>query len=276
MQAIGISEKLQTTILLTEFEDIRYTRTCKFWLLDTMTNVYLTLGKLDKHLQANADLIRRSQDEPSQPDAMIPCIPSAINLHTMIWRAGPKFKAEAFYNQSTGIIDLGALNTFPGDFNGERSVAYWTPQKETADRYAQFVKAINRIVDIAIIQVAVPEQLIRNLSVEYLWYSEVWKKVIWHGRNAKELPEELRYINDKDLLIGHIASGRHVNYVRLKDYNHIKEQDILNIDVSGEQKKAVQWGFQTRKARREFEQASRGRVWIHDFGTYLTPPKEST
>ncbi|KAI9777278.1 MAG: hypothetical protein M1816_004814 [Peltula sp. TS41687] len=41
---------------------------------------------------------------------------------------------ETFYNRKTETVNLLAISTSPGDFNASRNVAYWTPQKETADR----------------------------------------------------------------------------------------------------------------------------------------------
>lgn len=328
MQAIGITRKCQDAIMIKEFEDIRYTRSCKYWLIDMMTNVYLTLEHLDENLKMNAHHIQRSEDMTNRPHAKVPTLasptsrkpatltpmpqnlvgespskfqlspltpttqhkasshlnplvatslgsPSAINLHTMIWRAGTKLKAEKFYNQATGALDLDSLNAVIGDFQWSSGKAYWTPQKATADRYAQWAKIKHAIVDIAIIQVAVPETLLKSLSTEYLWHSETWKQLIWLGRNIRNLPKELEHIGEKDLLIGHIASGKHSKYMKMKSYHQIKEGDILTIDENGERKMAIQWVFQSRKAREEFERQCRGKVWIHGLGTYLTPPKES-
>lgn len=63
--------------------------------------------------------------------------------------------------------------------------------------------------DILIIQVGVPEQLMKRLSVDYDWYSKEWKKGNWHGRNWKMLPAELIVLDEKNILIGHIALEKH-------------------------------------------------------------------
>lgn len=328
MQAIGITRNCQDAIMLEEFEDIRYTRSCKYWLIEMMTNVYVTLEHLDENLKMNAHHIQRSEDVTNRPHAKVPTLaiptsrkpvtltpmpqnlvggspskfqlsplapttqykassqlnplvatssgsPSAMDLHTMIWRAGMKLKAEAFYNQTTGVIDLDSLNTPVGDFQWGGGRVYWTPEKATADRYAQWAKIKYAIVDIAIIQVAVPETLLKSLSTEFLWHSETWKQLIWLGRNIRNLPKELEHIEEKDLFIGHIASGKHSRYMKMKSYHQIKDGDILTIDESGERRMAIQWLFQSRKARSEFERQCHGKVWIHGLGTYLTPPKES-
>lgn len=49
MVRIGIRDELRAAILLPEFEDIRYTATCKFWVLDAMEMRFETLrSKLEK------------------------------------------------------------------------------------------------------------------------------------------------------------------------------------------------------------------------------------
>lgn len=99
--------------MLKEFEDLRYTATC---------NVY--------------DHLKHLNDEPATTHAKI-LAPSAMDLHTSIWRLGVELKAQAFYNEVTGAIDLAAIITSPGDFNlSQRSVTCWTPQRETTLRYA--------------------------------------------------------------------------------------------------------------------------------------------
>ena len=60
--------------------------------------------------------------------------PSALNLHTMIWHAGPSVKP--FMTEASQVIDLSAIYRIPGDFNGIKRAAYWTLQKDKADRYA--------------------------------------------------------------------------------------------------------------------------------------------
>src|SRR3954453_12747522 len=124
----------------------------------------------------------------------------------MLWRAGDRKRPEAFYNQATQEVDLSAISTVPGDFTGQKKVAYWTPQKETADRYAQWTKHKVDISEIVMIQIAVPESLIKTLVVYYLWYDErrmpkdEWKKLVYYSRRGKYLPPELDHIEEKDLL----------------------------------------------------------------------------
>jgi hypothetical protein len=139
----------------------------------------------------------------------------------MIWRAGDRGRSEAFYNQVTQEIDLSAISTMPGDFSSFQKLAYWTPEKETADRYTQWTKHKVPDSEIVMMQVAIPESLLKTLTVYYLWQDErllpkdEWKKLVYYSRRGKYLPMELRHIEQRDLLIGHISSGVHRKFEQL-------------------------------------------------------------
>ncbi|KAI9821442.1 MAG: hypothetical protein M1826_000678 [Phylliscum demangeonii] len=156
-----------------------------------------------------------------------------------------------------------------------KTVAYFTPQRETANQYAEWSKRKFVIQNIAIVQVAVPWALLESLSTQYLWSdgdtSETWKKVVGHGRRGYHLPGELEPVEKKDVWIGHILSGKHVKYERLKSFQEIKDSDVLKLQIDGEEKRAIQWSLQTRRARASFEEHCRGKVWIHRLGALSVP-----
>ncbi|KAI9769594.1 MAG: hypothetical protein M1839_003633 [Geoglossum umbratile] len=323
MIAMGVNEKLRMAILLPEFDDIRFTATCKYWVLDAMEICYCALEGMDDRLRMERVRLKQLQKMagstsesppppsstsykltasllPSEPQATIlspscdatsgqptPLVattyaaPSNLQHHTMLWRAGDRERSEAFYNKETQEIKLAAISTIPGDFNSQRKLAYWTPQRETADRYAQWTKHKVDISEIVIIQVAVPESLIKALVVKYLWYNETrmpreeWRKLVYYSRRAEDPPPELDYIEQCDLLIGHIASGINCKFERLNHWNQIKDEDVLIVRIAGKQKVAIQWVFNTTKARHGFEEQCRGKVWLHYLGTFKVSPSES-
>lgn len=88
MDRLRIDETLKFAIMLKEYEDLRYTATCKCWLKDGIQNVYEHL----KHLN----------DELATTPAKVPTLPevattigaaSAMDLHTSSWRSGNRLKA---------------------------------------------------------------------------------------------------------------------------------------------------------------------------------------
>ncbi|KAI9808443.1 MAG: hypothetical protein M1826_004153 [Phylliscum demangeonii] len=190
--------------------------------------------------------------------------PPSLDRHTMIWRAGPLYKQTSFYDVENGDINLLAIASTPGDFSCGRSVAYFTPQRETANQHAEWAKRKFVIEHIAIVQVAVPWTLLEGLSTLYLWSdgntSKTWKEVVWRGRRGWPVPDEMEPLEKEDLWIGHILSGKHVKYERLKLSREIKDSDVLTVQIDGEEKRGIQWTFQTRKARRGFEEHCRGKL----------------
>ncbi|KAI9786809.1 MAG: hypothetical protein M1839_005040 [Geoglossum umbratile] len=326
LRSMGINEKLRTAILLPEFNDIRFTATCKYWVLEAMDICYSALRDMDHRLRIERTRLRQLQKRPegqkaagpisespvlsstsdksivslpvldpqsitplpsdgiasNQPTPLVAttyAIPFDLPYHSMIWRAGDRGRSEAFYNQVTQEIDLSAISTMPGDFSGFQKLAYWTPQKETADRYAQWTKHKVPDSEIVMVQVAIPESLLKGLTVYYLWQDErllpkdEWKKLVYYGRRGKYLPTELRHIEQRDLLIGHISSGVHRKFEQLTHWNQIKDEDVLSVQIAGENRKAIQWVFNTAKARDGFMEKCRGKIWLHNLGTFKVFPK---
>lgn len=212
------------------------------------------------------------QQQTSKPEvATVSEAPMKLDGHVMIWRGGRREWNIPFYNESTGEISIPAVSMLPGDFAGDRRLAYFTPQRETADRYAQWAKNKGPNAEVVIIQIAVPNSFVEALSREYLWFGDTWKEVVWYSRRGLELPKKLRYIEQKDLLLGHIASGKVVKYEKLEAHTQIKERDILQVQSGGQDVKAIQWVFSTHKARDGFKENCRSKVWIHSAGTLSTP-----
>ena len=219
------------------------------------------------------------QDEEASPEQAIDTVaaPASISGCTMLWRSGPRIKAEAFYNPQTKEIWMGAIGSFPGDFNGERKVVYWTPQKETANRYAAWAKKKSPVSELCMVQVAVPEPFTASISKKFLWFDErqqptdEWKKLIWHSRRGRQFPEELDYLYQKDLLIGHIASGKNVKYERMSSHAEIRDHDLLTVAVGDEERRAVQWVFNTAAAVRGFTEHCRDSIWLHSLGALKIP-----
>ncbi len=78
MNAAGISAELQTAILLPEFEDIRYSASCEFWILDAMRMRYGSLEVLDQRLRIEAGRIEYSRQTASYvqevPESTVPIL----------------------------------------------------------------------------------------------------------------------------------------------------------------------------------------------------------
>lgn len=125
--------------------------------------------------------------------------------------------------------------------------------------------------EIFVTQVTIDWSLVEQLTTEYLWFDspgDMWRRLVFNSRRQLRLPEELRYLGEKDILIGHIASGKNVKYERLSSYEEIHEGDLLTVDVEGRPTKAIQWVFQTDDAQEAFQERCKGTVWLHSVGAF--------
>lgn len=222
------------------------------------------------------------QDEEASPGAELEPVtaPSSITGCTMLWRAGSKRKAESFYNTQTKEISFPAIASWPGDFGGNTRVVYWTPQKETADKYAAWLKLRCHADEICMIQVAVPEAFTNTLATKHLWFDErgqptdEWKKVVRSSRREGHFPEELEYLYQKDLLVGHMLSGRNCKYTAMPDHTRIRDSDLLTVRILGEERKGVQWVFHTRRAEEGFIENCKDKIWLHSLGAQDKPLRQ--
>ena len=334
LDSLGINRKLQDAIMLVEYADIRFTGSCKFWVLDAIQVNYQALEVLDRDLKKQVSQQTWPAGQAADPgpprrtagtftrmptssassgggSTHIPAAPSsssASNLnpppepmsadrpapsgsepfnvlgktvegpkflegHIMLWRAGSKVAADEFYNPVTKRIEFGPISARPGDFCG-LSVAYWTTQLKTADRYAKWARnKAEQPGTIAVIQVAVPQQpFLSGLKKRHLWYGEgllgdPWRTLVWHSRNGSDWDKDWAWLpQDTQLVIGHIASGRHRKYIKMNSPASIREQDVLNVGTEDNPVKGIQWVFRGLPARTGFAEACRNTVWIHVVG----------
>jgi hypothetical protein len=70
-----------------------------------------------------------NKDEPTPVLSIAVEAPLILEGHTMVWRAGSKADAEAFYNLRTQVIDLLAIARIPGDFSASNKVILFYTSK---------------------------------------------------------------------------------------------------------------------------------------------------
>ncbi|CAG8890146.1 unnamed protein product [Penicillium egyptiacum] len=293
MAALGINYCLQQSILHPDFDDVRATASCKFWLLDSMEMAFKTLeglnGQLRQELERRQRLTILGVREKSPfkslksaaKETTIPneCpatdivaeqeAPARLIGYTMIWRACLLSEAVECCESRPGELQITPVCSRPGDFSGRTAVAYFSPERETADRYAAYKKHRFSIAELAILQVAVPDSLMQSLSVNYLWadgVSDLWKKVVWNCRRGDRLPKDLRYMRNKDLWIGHIARSKNVKFETMESCTQIQSSDAPVVQINGERRNATQWVFHSDHAEELFAQCCKGKTWIHSIG----------
>jgi hypothetical protein len=204
-----------------------------------------------------------------------------MDHHTALYRATTMQKAKALYNVNSGEIDLDSNGCVPGDFSGVTGLCYWTPQRETADKYASWMKHKTDIADIAIVRIFVPKSFTESLEQERLYFnsstpSDDWRKIVWAGRNSRPWPREFRDRWSKcDLILGHVLSGKHCKYMKIKDDTGINTADTLSIAVDGVQHPAMQWVFKHHRGTDGFEEDCQGKGHIFEMGSFKASTKNS-
>jgi hypothetical protein len=311
LDKLGINPRLRDAIVHPDYEDIRSTASCQFWVMEAVQIAFETLEGLDNNLRMEAARRQHarnmetgdgfvgtkspppssaapvSQKQISQQsnitysDTQGGSVPQSASLveaprrlegHTMIWRACSKDRAARFCNANGHSLDERPMVMAPGDFSGVQYLVYWTPQRETAYRYAGWLKHKIPIAEICILQVACPESLMTNLEVQYLWadgpevQSTLWKQVIWYSRNGRRLPQELRHRLARAIWIGHIATDTGKKFAAMASWREVRESNALTVDIDNTRRKAIQWVFQTDEAQVQFETVCHGKTWVHSVG----------
>ena len=294
MNGMGINAKLQTAIMLPKFKDLRFTATCKHWVLEAVEVAYLTLSELDDqarndmraktpqhaapHSRKGFEMRLRGGGSPD-PHAIVDAKKPG---HTMLWRGGYKEKELGLENED-GTLDLTKLATCSGDFSGGKKLAYFTPQPETADGYAQWAKHKVEAAEVCVTQVAVPESLTKDLETLVLWSpvtdlpSDDWKQMIWSSRRSGRWPQPLRKKwGNVGLIQGHIASSIDKTFIDMRDWNELRANDVMKINVkvpdgTWERWSAMQWVFYSTAAQEAFEEACQGQVTFHEMGAFKVP-----
>ena len=156
--------------------------------------------------------------------------------------------------RSDGSLKMNTIVSQPGgDFNGCFDAYYFTPEKETAERYRQYAEKRCDWSETWMLRILVSDSFITKLKKQELWYSPDWKKYLWLSRNKEEEEEayqpNLQRLIDADLVIGHVSRATDL-IVSKKDeqevQTEINENHVLQISTG----KAKQWVFnaKTRKA----------------------------
>lgn len=195
----------------------------------------------------------------------------------MLWLTCDMHHTDHFYDLVLKKISICGAFRRPGDFSGRDILGYFTPQREVADWHACWRKHREPLAKIAILQIAVPNALVDGLSVHWLWGEDrtrpaaEWKSLVWHSRRVSRLPKELGWLDEKDVLIGHVASAKECKVLRVREPAGIRDTDVLTV-LNGERRvQAVQWAFKSIKAEEDFEEASSGKVRVHSMGVFKVP-----
>jgi hypothetical protein len=247
LQMLGATEHLKRPITGPEFTMIYKTETLLFWLIDTVRTNWNTLENLlvrfergatarvhkgrrkraqlrdtfgmeaEHSLQSNTSGTTATfTGEPE--DCKVPKAHVAIQADAPLLEDHLVLYMGKAIHQSTdptelligedGILNMRALRTYPGgDFHFDNSAWYWTPERETAERYRQYAARRCPASSTCIIRIQVPSAVFAALKQEQLWYSRDWKEYVWHCKKELEPPARFDKYVQADVIQGHIATG---------------------------------------------------------------------
>ncbi|MCJ1314607.1 hypothetical protein MMC25_008289 [Agyrium rufum] len=257
---MGIKRDLQDKIMAEEFSDVRMTANCQFWLLETMDDNYLGLGRFRERLDEKVKEMKdgRKGDRGNRDPLG----------YTTLWKAALRHRAERVYDPVSQDFSPRSAGHVIGDFIFMCYHVYWTPQREVAARFASWYKhKVATGEEVFLIEMAVPNSFLADLSKKGIWFSgeadgEEWRKLVWQSRSERDLlGKQLEDLEDYDVLIGHMASG-----IRKREDNvgfeDIDERNLFKVEDEVERGKqpSVQWIFQTHKAERGIVNCCKRRV----------------
>lgn len=159
--------------------------------------------------------------------------------HIPLWRCTSCVRAEKMWSgpPRTGNFSIANQRSMPPtDFSGLRSVHYWTPDLELAQKYAGYAKKLAEPSSVCLIRIEVPMKLLKEHKPKLLRFpDENFKRLVYFSRNGEDVqPKDLqREIMKHGLLVGDTVTGINRAYNRMQNWTDIGEKHLLKLE-SGE------------------------------------------
>lgn len=174
-----------------------------------------------------------------------------------------------FFDDSGAIVAWQKMfSSPPTDFLGSQAGFYFTVQRDIAEYYACYGKRRDDVQSVVIVHVIVPNCKVECLSTTQLqktyWPSEEWKNLVWHCRNAKKLPSQLRKFKQASLIVGTIAKKSNRVYNDMDSFAQIDERCVLK---TKDGRNAVQYVFHDDEGHEFLEELAQGSVTVHPVTT---------
>ena len=149
--------------------------------------------------------------------------------YTVLWRSVYNIKEDRLKGihgkLNTGVM----ISQSPTDFASRRCIFSFTPDREIAYRYCQWMKQKAHIAAVSLVRVSVPNALIASMNPHTLTYRLAWKEIIYSCRREELLPAHLKYIQSERLIIGPIAGSHNKGLSSLTSADEIDEENVLRL-----------------------------------------------
>lgn len=136
------------------------------------------------------------------------------------------------------------------DYSPGRLLCHFTAQRWLAQYYASWIARRSPSDNLAtvepiIVQLSIPNSILRDTSENGLlslhFPDESWKRLVWHSRNGRRLPQDLAKYHDAILIVGTTSRGNNAMYRKMRSWEEISENHVLKIGP--QEANAIQFGF---------------------------------
>ncbi|KAF3289938.1 hypothetical protein TWF970_003681 [Orbilia oligospora] len=275
MDNIGISSRLKTAILLPEYEIIRYTSSCEFWLLDSVECTYRALESLTERFEISAEYFRSTSFEGSEKKrtrrarslSKGPSLPSPTSRKQQNANSPARGDVERQDSDISGNKAVNRLTTYYGDPDS------LSGQSEAAEEEAS--------IEVIVTEVEITEELVASLQPVYLWgqtdkgINPHFQEFTWScrkGYQKNEMPSYLKYLTKCHLIIAHILTNKNVKYEKMDSWKDIKVSDLLHTKIDGEEKLGIQWAFRSSDAKSAFNEHCHGNIKQYNLNMLTIAP----
>lgn len=271
----GVDDDLREVILDPEFDDLRYTASAAFWVVDTFEMRYRGLEAISessRKRQRKMQELRKcevrkagGQFEPStetlgmrdggREETPEPLYHEAFPAHTpgttRVYRGGDMESLKKVFNPLTEKSNLLAIQSmWPIDFRGliAGPTLYFRLEEQAARRYARYAKNRSGVSIVAVIYMDVNNSFIDYWKPYVLEGGDEWKQIVYESRRRNRYPDHLSHLQNHPLFIGYIFRTHHSPIEKLDSWTELTDHNIMKIEEEIFNKDSGTWETAAVKA----------------------------
>lgn len=240
-----IGDELREAIMDPMFTDIRGTAPVSYWIRDSICG---GITVLEHYCRSE-----RLHDQPTAGK----CGDTKESGVTLYKGVGSWRIAHLFDVTTTSRVTLSSLvasEPARGDFSHGNNGLYFTPQREIAQRFAEYAtRCTYGVGSSRIVKIHVPDDFLQIFQHRHIYVhdeKEIWKKTVIHCRFGflykRKQPQPLKLmqiLRDNDYLVGHVSTG-HVGAPIRQLCRNLDDSNILYVQgPDGQRIQAEQWMF---------------------------------
>ncbi|KAJ4129873.1 hypothetical protein NW768_006843 [Fusarium equiseti] len=237
MQKHGISAELQDAIMDPTFKQVRLTRTCEQWVLDTIDMRYETF--YNKRTKSECEGNENSQDTEHEyyDGAVVPEeTPGMTVLYKAIVLNRRRNTPYSIFDSEGRLAIMNHLVKYQTIvFGRSGSLIYLGTSLKATQLHASYLRRLSNGLDtnVVIVQLHIPDIALQDTSVPIYFPSDNWKKLVWYYQNRaedKELRDEISWLCRAQVIVGHLTSRPKEVLSQLGSWEDLTEKHVLNLD----------------------------------------------